>query len=102
MGVASSAGWVGNVKCGYKRTCSGIKVPAQNRQQLRLDRLQRVLQLSSRVSFGDVPFGQRRGRRQVNVRDVHALAVRQADLRKQAVFVARGYLDVQRVTHIGG
>lgn len=54
------------------------------------------------MSFGDVPFGQRRGRRQVNVRDVHALAVRQADLREQAVFVARGYLDVQRVAHIGG
>ncbi len=54
------------------------------------------------MSFGDVPFSQQRGRRQVNVRDVHALAVRQADLREQAVFVARGYLDVQRVAHIGG
>jgi hypothetical protein len=58
MVIECFAWGVGNVKGGSTRTYSGIEISAQNRQQLRLDVLQHVLQLSGRVRFSDGSFGQ--------------------------------------------
>ena len=59
VGITSITGGVDSVKSWFQFTYSRVEIPTDDRQQLRLKLLQRVLYLSGRVSFWDVSPGQR-------------------------------------------